>query len=328
MLRQTLRPRRLRTSPAIRSLVRENTLFREDLVMPVFVTAEPHVRREVRSMPGVAQHSLEVLPAEIDRLAAAGVDQVLVFGLPAHKDAVGSDTWDDEQGIVQRAVRLIKQHHPQLYVMTDVCFCEYTSHGHCGVVDGQGQLLNDATLVNLQRQAASHARAGADLVAPSGMIDGMIGAIREGLDEAGFTGTPILSYAVKYASAFYGPFREAVDSAPQFGDRKTYQMDPANLREALREAALDVEQGADILMVKPALAYLDVVRALRERFPHPIACYNVSGEYAMVKAAAANGWIDGTAVAREMLLSMKRAGADIIISYFAADLAPDLPRNS
>jgi porphobilinogen synthase len=277
-------------------------------------------------MPGIHQHPLEVLPAEIERILGAGVRQVLLFGLPDHKDEVGSDTWDDENGIVQRAVRVCKERFgPDVLVMTDVCFCEYTSHGHCGVVSPDGRLLNDPTLANLGKQAVSHARAGADLVAPSGMIDGMIGAIRAALDEAGFESLPIMSYAVKYASAFYGPFREAVDSAPQFGDRKTYQMDAANLREAVREAALDVEQGADLLMVKPALAYLDVVRTLRETFQLPIACYNVSGEYAMVKAAAARGWIDGTAIAREMLTSMKRAGADIVITYFAADLAPQLP---
>ncbi|MEQ1504144.1 MAG: porphobilinogen synthase [Myxococcota bacterium] len=319
------RPRRLRATPVIRELVREHTLFREDLVMPLFVTHEPGPARPVSSMPGIAQLSLEALPAEVDAILAAGVRSVLVFGLPAHKDAVGSDTWDDEHGIVQRAVRLLKQRWPELYVITDVCFCEYTSHGHCGVVSPTGALLNDETLVNLQRQVVSHAKAGADMVAPSGMIDGMIGAIRTALDESGHVELPVMSYAVKYSSAFYGPFREAVDSAPQFGDRKTYQMDPGNVREALREAALDVEQGADVLMVKPALAYLDVVRALRDRFDLPIACYNVSGEYAMVKAAADRGWIDGVAIAREMLLSMKRAGADVIISYFARDLAPSLP---
>lgn len=318
------RPRRLRNNRFIRELVREHTVFREDLVMPVFVTHES-ARREIPSMPGIANETLASLPAELEKILEAGVHQVLFFGLPAHKDEVGSDTWDDEHGIVQRAVRLAKARFPELYVITDVCFCEYTSHGHCGVVSEAGVLENDPTLANLRKQAVSHARAGADMVAPSGMIDGMIGAMREALDAEGFSSLPIMSYAVKYASAFYGPFREAVDSAPQFGDRKTYQMDAANLREALREAALDAEQGADILMVKPALAYLDVVRALRERFDLPIACYNVSGEFSMVKAAAARGWIDEAAIAKEMLLSMKRAGADIIISYFARDLAPSLP---
>jgi porphobilinogen synthase len=318
------RPRRLRSSRVLRELVREHTIFREDLVMPVFVTHEPR-RREIPSMPGIANESLESLPAELERILAAGVGQVLFFGLPEHKDPTGSDTWDDERGIVQRAVRLAKQRFPELFVITDVCFCEYTSHGHCGVVSDQGALLNDPTLENLRKQAVSHARAGADMVAPSGMIDGMIGAMREALDAEGYVDLSIMSYAVKYASAFYGPFREAVDSAPQFGDRKTYQMDPANAREALREAALDVEQGADVLMVKPALAYLDIVRTLKDRFDLPVACYNVSGEYSMVKAAAARGWIDEQAIAREMLLSMKRAGADVIITYFARDLAVSLP---
>ncbi|MEZ4239200.1 MAG: porphobilinogen synthase [Myxococcota bacterium] len=325
MFEQPRRPRRLRSGPAVRALVRENTLMREDLVMPVFVTHEPGPARDVQSMPGVSQLSLEALPAEIDAILEAGIRQVLVFGLPSHKDPVGSDTWDDEHGIVQRAVRAIKDQWPELYVITDVCFCEYTDHGHCGVVDPSGRLLNDETLENLQRQTLSHARAGADMVAPSGMIDGMVGAMRAALDGGGFSDVAIMAYAVKYASAFYGPFREAADAAPQFGDRKTYQMDPANAREALREAALDAEQGADVLMVKPALSYLDVVRMLRDRFEHPIACYNVSGEYAMVKAAAARGWVDHNAIALEMLLSMKRAGADIIISYFARDLGKSLP---
>jgi porphobilinogen synthase len=309
-------------------MVREHTLMREDLVMPVFVTHEAGPARDVPSMPGVAQLSMDALPAEIDAIVEAGIRQVLVFGLPAHKDAVGSDTWDDDNGIVQRAVRSIKEQWPELYVITDVCFCEYTDHGHCGVIDAAGQLLNDETLVNLQKQALSHARAGADMVAPSGMIDGMVGAMRGALDGGGMSNVAIMSYAVKYASAFYGPFREAADAAPQFGDRKGYQMDPANAREALREAALDVEQGADVLMVKPALAYLDVVRMLRDRYDLPIACYNVSGEYAMVKAAAARGWVDHNAIALEMLLSMKRAGADIIISYFARDLGKALPTSS
>ena len=319
------RPRRLRNNPIIREAVREHCVFREDLVMPIFVQHGDGVRREIPSMPGIFNYSLDQLPREIDAILDSGIHKVLVFGVPEHKDETGSDTWDDERGIVQRAVRLIKHRWPELYTITDVCFCEYTSHGHCGVVSEGGSLLNDPTLANLQKQAVSHARAGADMVAPSGMIDGMIGAMRAGLDESGFEHTPIMSYAVKYASAFYGPFREAVDSAPQFGDRKSYQMDHANVREAMREAELDIEQGADMIMVKPALAYLDVVRALRDRYEVPIACYNVSGEYAMVKAAAANGWIDGEAIARESLLSMKRAGADVIISYFARDLGAKLP---
>lgn len=322
---QPRRPRRLRGHAALRGMVRETVVHREDLIMPIFVQPGVNVKREIPSMPGIHNHSLDTLPGEIDAILAAGVDKVLVFGVPQQKDAVGSDTWDDEHGIVQKTVRLLKQRWPELYVITDVCFCEYTSHGHCGVVSDQGALLNDPTLTNLQKQALSHARAGADMLAPSGMIDGMIGAMRGALDGEGLETVPIMSYAVKYASAFYGPFREAVDSAPAFGDRKTYQMDPANAREGLREAALDVEQGADVLMVKPALAYLDLVKALKDTFDLPVACYNVSGEYAMVKAAAQRGWIDGDAIAKESLLSMKRAGADILITYFARDLAPRLP---
>lgn len=323
MIDMTRRPRRLRGNERIRAMVRETQLRPEDLVMPIFVTANDATREEITSMPGIFRYGLAELPAEIDAILAAGVNQILVFGLPEGKDAVGSDTWEDD-GVVQRAVGSLKARYPELYVITDVCFCEYTAHGHCGVIADDGTLLNDATLANLQRQAVSHAQAGADMVAPSGMIDGMIGAMRLGLDEAGFSGLPIMSYAVKYSSAFYGPFRDAVDSSPAFGDRKTYQMDPANSREALIEAALDVDEGADILMVKPALAYLDVVRAVRESFDLPVACYNVSGEYAMVKAAAARGWIDERAVRREMLLSMKRAGADIILTYFARDIAREL----
>jgi porphobilinogen synthase len=276
-------------------------------------------------MPGVFQHGLDTVGAEVDAILEAGIRQVILFGIPEHKDPVGSDTWDDERGIVQRTTRLLKERWPELFVITDVCFCEYTSHGHCGVVADDGSLLNDPSLVNLGRQAVSHARAGADMVAPSGMLDGMVGAMRGAMDEAGFGQVPIMSYAVKYASAFYGPFRDAVDSAPSFGDRKTYQMDPANVREAMVEAQLDVDQGADVLMVKPALAYLDVVSAVKRRFDLPVAAYNVSGEYAMVKAAAANGWIDEAAVRREMLLSMKRAGADLIVTYFARDIGPELP---
>ncbi len=321
---QARRPRRLRKNAVVRSMVRETVLCREDLIMPIFVTHVDGTYDEIKSMPGIRQHGLDQLPREIDAILEAGIHQVILFGIPDHKDEVGSDTWSDH-GIIQRATRLIKERWPELYVITDVCFCEYTSHGHCGVVADDGRLLNDPTLANLQRQAVSHAQAGADMVAPSGMIDGMIGAMREGLDDHGYTDVPIMSYAVKYASAFYGPFRDAVDSAPQFGDRKTYQMDPANLREGLVEAALDVEQGADVLMVKPALAYLDVIRALKESFDLPVACYNVSGEYAMVKAAARNGWIDERAVALESLLSMKRAGADLILSYWARDLGKALP---
>ena len=306
-------------------MVRETWLAREDLIMPIFVTHQPGTKQEISSMPGIHQWGIDRVGEEADAILEAGIRQVILFGIPHHKDAVGSDTWDDEQGIIQRATRQLAQSHPELFVLTDVCFCEYADHGHCGVVAEDGRLLNDPTLANLQRQAVSHARAGADMVAPSGMIDGMVGAMRTALDDAGFVDVGIVSYAVKYSSAFYGPFREAVDSAPQFGDRKTYQMDPANAREALVEAALDLEQGADVLMVKPALSYLDVIQSVRSRFDVPVAAYNVSGEYAMVKAAAERGWIDEAAVRREMLLSMKRAGADLILTYFARDIAPELP---
>ncbi|MEZ4319970.1 MAG: porphobilinogen synthase [Myxococcota bacterium] len=321
---QPRRPRRLRSSATLRTAVRENHLFREDLIMPIFLDPKPSTKREIPSMPGIFNHGLDTVAAEVDAILEAGIDKVILFGVPEHKDAVGSDTWSPE-GIIQRGTRMMKERWPELFVITDVCFCEYTSHGHCGVLSDDGRLLNDPTLANLQRQAVSHAEAGADMVAPSGMIDGMIGAMREALDEAGFEERSIMSYAVKYASAFYGPFRDAVDSAPASGDRKTYQMDPANARSAMIEAELDFEQGADLLMVKPALAYMDIIRAVRERFDVPVAAYNVSGEYAMVKAAAQRGWIDGDAVAKEMLLSMKRAGTDVILSYFARDLAPGLP---
>ena len=323
---QLRRPRRLRAQGPLRAMVRETVLHREDLIMPVFIDPRPDTRREIPSMPGICNWGLNRVREEIDAILAAGIHQVILFGVPDVKDDVGSDTWDDEGGIVQRATRQLKEAYgDELFVITDVCFCEYTSHGHCGVVDDHGHLVNDETLENLQLQAVSHARAGADMVAPSGMIDGMIGAMRAALDGEGFEQVGIMSYAVKYASAFYGPFRDAVDSAPQFGDRRTYQMDPANVREALVEAALDVDQGADVLMVKPALAYLDVIRAVRQEFSLPVAAYNVSGEYAMVKAAAANGWIDGDRVALESLLAMKRAGADLILTYFARDLAQRLP---
>lgn len=317
------RPRRLRANASLRALVRETHLRVDDLVMPVFIGAGGNIRREIPSMPGIYQYTLDTVGEELDALEAAGVTRVILFGIPESKDHHGSDTWDDN-GIIQRALRQIRASHPSLYLITDVCFCEYTDHGHCGVVADDGFLCNDETLANLQKQVVSHAEAGADMVAPSGMIDGMIGAIRSGLDEAGFIHTPIMSYAVKYSSAFYGPFRDAVDSTPQFGDRSTYQMDPANAREAMVEADLDVAEGADILMVKPALSYLDVIARLKAAYDLPIACYNVSGEYAMVKAAAARGWIDEERMVDELLLSMKRAGADIILTYFARDVASRL----
>ncbi len=319
------RPRRLRGSAHIRDLVRETRLHRDDLIMPVFITHGQNIKREIPSMPGIFQYSLDRLDEELELLDNNGVHRLILFGIPPAKDDVGTDAFHDE-GIIQRALASIRSQSEAFYLITDVCFCEYTDHGHCGVLRDDGTLDNDATLENLQRQALSHAEAGAHMLAPSGMIDGMIGAMRTALDDAGRSDLPIMSYAVKYASAFYGPFRDAVDSAPQFGDRRAYQMDPANRREALVEAALDVEEGADILMVKPALSYLDIIADVRDAFDLPTACYNVSGEYSMVKAAAAKGWVDETSMALEQLLSMKRAGADLILTYFARDLSPLLDR--
>jgi len=314
------RPRRRRRTAAIRRLVREHQLSPADLIQPLFVVHGREVEREIRSMPGVYHLSAdEMLDREVDVIRTRGISAVILFGLPAEKDEVGLENYS-EDGIVQRALRRLRDKHPDLLIITDVCCCEYTSHGHCGVVRN-GSVDNDATLEILGRVAVSHARAGADIVAPSGMMDGMVGAIRSSLDAAGHPDTAILSYAVKYASAFYGPFREAADSAPAFGDRRQYQMDPANVREGVLEAALDEAEGADMLMVKPALAYLDVVRAVRERTQLPLVAYNVSGEYAMVKAAARHGWIDECRVVLEALTGMRRAGADAIISYHAKDAA-------
>ncbi len=314
------RPRRRRRTAAIRQLVREHELSPADLIQPIFVVHGSQVQREIGSMPGVFHLSAdERLDREVDHIHSLGIPAVLLFGIPARKDEIGSENFAEE-GIVQRALRRLRERHHDLLLMTDVCCCEYTSHGHCGVVR-DGTVDNDATLEILGRVAVSHARAGADIVAPSGMMDGMVAAIRSALDEAGYSDTSILSYAVKYASAFYGPFREAADSAPAFGDRRQYQMDPANVREALLEAALDEAEGADLLMVKPALAYLDVVRAVRERTQLPLLAYNVSGEYAMVKAAARLGWVDECRVVLEALTGMRRAGADAIISYHAKDAA-------
>lgn len=317
------RPRRLRGNEHIRSMVRETHLHRDDLIMPIFIAHGENIKKEISSMPGIFQYSLDRVDEELEALADAGIFRVLLFGIPKAKDEVGSDAFCSE-GIIQQAIKRIRGLDERFYLITDVCFCEYTDHGHCGVLLEDGRLDNDSTLANLQRQALSHAEAGADMLAPSGMIDGMIGAMRKALDEAGRVDLPIMSYAVKYASAFYGPFRDAVDSAPRFGDRRAYQMDPANRREGIIEAGLDVEEGADILMVKPALAYLDIIADLKAKYDLPLACYNVSGEYAMVKAAAARGWIDEEALVREKLLSMKRAGADLIITYFARELAPGL----
>jgi porphobilinogen synthase len=304
----------------MRQLVREHELSPSDLIQPLFVVHGSRVEREIGSMPGVFQLSADtMLDREVDSIRRLGIPAVLLFGIPAAKDEVGSENFSDD-GIVQRALRRVRERHPDLLLITDVCCCEYTSHGHCGIVR-DGSVDNDATLDILARVALSHARAGADIVAPSAMMDGMVGAIRPALDQEGHSETAILSYAVKYASAFYGPFREAAESAPAFGDRRQYQMDPANVREALLEAALDEAEGADLLMVKPALAYLDVVRAVRERTQLPLLAYNVSGEYAMVKAAARLGWIDECRVVLEALTGMRRAGADAIISYHAKDVA-------
>ncbi len=315
----TRRPRRLRRSEAIRSLVRETVVRPEDLIYPLFVVPDARPRVEIRSMPGVWQNRVADAVEECHRAWDAGIRAVLLFGLPEYKDAIGSASWDPS-GPVQSAIEGIKRAVPQMTVMADVCLCEYTDHGHCGVIASE-DVDNDATLPLLAKQAVSFATAGADFVAPSDMMDGRVGAIRRALDEGNMTEVAIMAYSAKFASGFYGPFREAAESAPQFGDRRTYQMDPANIREALREIELDIEEGADIVMVKPALAYLDVIRAARERFDLPIAAYNVSGEYAMVKAAAERGWIDGTRVMNEILTSIKRAGADLIITYFAVDFA-------
>ena len=313
------RLRRLRKSPAIRRMIRETTLAPDDFIYPLFVRHGRDIHEEIGSMPGVYHFSIDRLAAEIHEIAGLGVPAVILFGLPASKDAIGSENFASD-GIVQQAIRAIKDADPNIVVMTDVCMCEYTDHGHCGIVR-DGQVINDETLDILQQVVVSHAEAGADIVAPSGMMDGMVRAIRAGLDSADYTDVSILSYAVKYASAFYGPFREAADSAPQFGDRHTYQMNPANAREALREAQLDVAEGADMLMVKPALPYLDIVHRVREAFNLPLAAYNVSGEYSMLKAAARNGWIDEQRAALEMLTGIKRAGADMILTYYAKDAA-------
>jgi porphobilinogen synthase len=310
------RLRRLRRTDALRSLVRETRLDLDDFVMPYFAGPST-VLNEV--LPGMSRYSVEDLVAEAGQLAALGGKAVLLFGVPEEKDDEGSGAWI-EDGIVQRALRALRDEHPELVLVTDVCLCEYTAHGHCGVLDGE-EVANDETLELLARTAVSHVEAGADAVAPSDMMDGRVAALRSALDDAGYESTPILSYAAKYASAFYGPFREAADSAPAFGDRRGYQMDPANIREALRECELDVREGADLLIVKPALPNLDVIRAVRERFDLPVGAYNVSGEYAMIKAAGAAGWMDEQAAALESLTAIKRAGADVIVSYWAKELA-------
>ncbi|MCL2525726.1 MAG: porphobilinogen synthase [Coriobacteriia bacterium] len=314
------RPRRTRLNASVRSMVRENTLKAEDLVYPLFVKPGTGIRDEVSSMPGVFQLSLDQLDSEVAQLKKLGIPAVILFGLPEGKDPMGSEGYADT-GIVQQAVRAIKAAHPDYYVITDVCVCEYTDHGHCGVLDPDGYVLNDPTLSLLAQVALSHARAGADMVAPSDMMDGRVQAIRAALDSEDFINVPIMAYSAKYASGYYGPFRDAADSAPSFGDRSQYQMDPANSDEAIRETALDINEGADIVMVKPALAYMDVLRRLKDEFGYPTAAYNVSGEYAMVKAAALNGWIDEQRVVMETMMGFKRAGADIIITYHAKDVA-------
>jgi porphobilinogen synthase len=330
------RPRRLRTSPGIRAMVRETEINSQDFVYPLFVRPGKGVKNEIRSMPGVYQWSPDALPREVEDIARLGIPAVILFGIPEEKDSIGSENFSPA-GVVQQAIRLIKDIVPELVVMTDVCMCEYTDHGHCGILnmndpsDGdrilephlpEGYVLNDPTLEILGKVAVSHAEAGADVVAPSGMIDGMVGAIRAALDSNHFEQVAVLSYAVKYASGFYGPFRDAAESPPKFGDRKSHQMDPANAREALREAALDIAEGADMLMVKPGLPYLDVLHRIREAFPQmPLAAYNVSGEYSMIKAASINGWLDECTTVLEALTAIKRAGADLILTYHAKDAA-------
>ncbi len=309
------RPRRLRANENLRRLVRETHLSVDDLIYPMFVVHGENIANEISSMPGCYQYSVDRLVNAAKELASLGIPATILFGIPETKDPLGAEAYS-EDGIIQQAVRAIKDAVPDLIVITDVCLCEYTDHGHCGIIK-DGEVLNDSTLDLLVKESLSHAHAGADVIAPSDMMDGRVGAIRDVLDEEGYEHIPIMAYSAKYASAFYGPFREAAESAPQFGDRRSYQMDPANAEEALREVALDIEEGADIVMVKPALSYLDIIHQVKTEFQMPVAAYNVSGEYAMVKAAARNGWIDEKRVALELLTSIKRAGADMILTYFA-----------
>ncbi|MSQ47636.1 MAG: porphobilinogen synthase [Deltaproteobacteria bacterium] len=313
------RPRRLRQNENFRRLIRETKLSVDDLIMPLFIVPGSRVTNPISSMPGIAQLSVDRAVEECKAIRDLGIPGVILFGIPDHKDAVGSDAYNDD-GIIQRALRALKEQVPGLLLMTDVCFCEYTDHGHCGIIKGQ-DVDNDATLEILVKESVSHARAGADMVAPSDMMDGRIGAIREALDSEGFPHLPILAYSAKFASGFYGPFREAAESTPQFGDRRSYQMDPPNAEEALREVELDIAEGADIVMVKPALPYLDIIRRVKDKFGYPVAAYNVSGEYSMIKAAALNGWLDEQRVMMEALTGIKRAGADMILTYFAKDAA-------
>ena len=314
-----LRTRRLRTSEGIRKLVRETELSINDFIYPLFIEEGEGIEMEIQSMPGIKRFSLDNISKEIDELVSLKIKSVILFGIPNKKDEEGTETWN-KNGVIQRAIRFIKKNYPDLFIVTDVCFCEYTSHGHCGVIK-DGDVDNELTLKNISKQVLSHAKAGADMVAPSGMMDGSVKIIRETLDKNGFEKLPIMGYSVKYSSSFYGPFRDAAGSTPGFGNRKTYQMDPANRNEAMRESEYDKIEKVDILMVKPALSYLDIIRDLKNMHSLPIACYNVSGEYSMIKAAAQNGWIDGEVVMMETLLSMKRAGADIIITYFAKEAA-------
>jgi len=316
------RPRRLRKTNALRSMVRETSLSPDDFVYPLFVTFGKGVKKKISSMPGCFQISVDGIANEAEKVYKLGIPAVILFGIPEHKDEKGSEAYSPK-GVIQQAIKAIKDRVPELLVITDVCLCEYTSHGHCGIVKN-GEVLNDPTLELLAKEALSHAKAGADIVAPSDMMDGRVLAIRDILDTNGFEDLPLISYAAKYSSAFYGPFREAAESTPSFGDRRSYQMDPANRREALKEVALDIEEGADIVMVKPALSYLDIISDIKENFDLPVAAYNVSGEYSMLKAAAKMGWIDETKVMMEILTSMKRAGADIIFTYHAMDAAKEL----
>ena len=318
------RPRRLRRNENFRRLIRETHLSVDNLIMPLFVVPGTRVVNPVSSMPGIAQLSVDRAVEECKEIRDLGIPGVILFGIPERKDPLGSEAYDD-YGVIQKALRELKEKVPGLLLITDVCFCEYTDHGHCGIVKGN-DVDNDTTLAILVKEALSHARAGADMVAPSDMIDGRIGAIRQALDAEGFPHVPIMAYSAKFASGFYGPFREAAESTPQFGDRRSYQMDPPNAEEALREAELDIAEGADIIMVKPALPYLDIIRRVKEKFAYPVAAYNVSGEYAMIKAAALNGWLDEERVMMEALTSIKRAGADIILTYFAKDAARALGR--
>ncbi len=320
------RPRRLRKNEIIRKMVRETTLSVDDLILPLFVTFGKGKKIAIKSMPGHFQLSVDNLAKEIKEIKTLGIPSVILFGIPEHKDEVGSEAYNPK-GVVQQAIKAIKDKAPELYVITDVCMCEYTSHGHCGVIKHE-DVDNDATLELLAKEALSHVKAGADMVAPSDMMDGRVGAIRKILDENNFSHTPIMSYAAKYASAFYGPFRDAAESTPQFGDRRSYQMDPANSNEALREVRLDIEEGADIVMVKPALPYLDIIRRIKDEFKYPVAAYNVSGEFSMLKAANQLGWMDGERAMMESLVSIKRAGADLILTYFAKEAAKILYRAS